>query len=172
MSFNSLQTGKPFQTEVLRHWTKETMSFNSLQTGKPFQTSDHRFVAHRYTSYGCFNSLQTGKPFQTDVPTGLTKKVEELFQFPSNGKALSDTIPESHVVETSVFQFPSNGKALSDASMILEVNMDNRFQFPSNGKALSDPNLKRSRKSIHKVSIPFKRESPFRPFHTRGQHAR
>ena len=62
-----------------------------------------------------------------------------------------------------MFQFPSNGKALSDiphAERLLPFQAS--FQFPSNGKALSD-----ERDSAHcetgtqSVSIPFKRESPF-----------
>ena len=88
-----------------------------------------------------FNSLQTGKPFRTVCnPYHLSPKFL-LFQFPSNGKALSDVL---NIVLWSIvilFQFPSNGKALSDPVSSVtpadETPVD-KFQFPSNGKALSD----------------------------------
>ena len=45
----------------------------------------------------------------------MTVTMLVLFQFPSNGKALSDAYFEKTLEQYSgVFQFPSNGKALSD----------------------------------------------------------
>ena len=68
----------------------------------------------------CFHSLQTGKPFRTHNRTGQ-KRTDALgeFQFPSNGKALSDEGYKDYPYATkpfrvTLFPFPSNGKALSD----------------------------------------------------------
>ena len=72
--------------------------------------------------------------------TGL-KVVDEEFQFPSNGKALSDpsTRMYSSFEHSKLFQFPSNGKALSDTRLLKGMlEQEKEFQFPSNGKALSD----------------------------------
>ena len=61
-----------------------------------------------------------------------------------------------------MFQFPSNGKVLSDKSIQPESNPGERrvFQFPSNGKVLSDLRFFTC-KMLIRVSIPFQRESPF-----------
>ena len=50
-----------------------------------------------------------------------------------------------HFTKDIMFQFPSNGKALSDFRVILAVAvvLVRKFQFPSNGKALSDTNPSR-----------------------------
>ena len=89
----------------------------------------------------CFNSLQTGKSFRTiDSTRGY-------------GNALS-------------FQFPSNGKVLSDKPEAATPTSEEKFQFPSNGKVLLDQGLLRmlfSDNAGELVSIPFKRESPFGP---------
>ena len=94
--------------------------------------------------------------------------MKQKFQFPSNGKVLSDIkytekgfltlvnvsipfkreSPFGHVSTGEVlaqarFQFPSNGKVLSDAG-VCKVNLHNNadvFQFPSNGKVLSDAEM-------------------------------
>ena len=69
------------------------------------------------------------------------------------------------------FQFPSNGKALSDIELAcIRAVDDEMFQFPSNGKALSDEDIETTLKmGQHRVSIPFKRESPFGPVRICGQ---
>ena len=89
-------------------------------------------------------------PFQRESPFGpkVTNAVckagnflenTDEFQFPSNGKVLSDRgLPEYKDVERVEFQFPSNGKVLSDFAT-------------ANGQFYR----------VSDVSIPFQRESPF-----------
>ena len=61
-------------------------SFNSLQTGKSFRTN---WQINRQSIAICFNSLQTGKSFRTNAAYRIL--ISQLaFQFPSNGKVLSD----------------------------------------------------------------------------------
>ena len=114
-------------------------------------------------------------PFKRESPFGQKtceeKGVEVGFQFPSNGKVLSDTMDAvgtavSEELMVSIpfkrespcgrgqadcdphqarqeFQFPSNGKVLSDQRLLFIVGaFFYVFQFPSNGKVLSDsPNF-------------------------------
>ena len=113
-----------------------------------------------------FNSLQTGKSFRTQVEAQMAY-LEYPFQFPSNGKVLSDEIRPDFSADyrcvsipfqrespfgrslrrkirlcVLVFQFPSNGKVLSDerGRRASGENCSLEFQFPSNGKVLSDRN--------------------------------
>ena len=90
LSFNSLQTGKPIQSDsetveklndpnevsipfkreslskaVLADMITEVESFNSLQTGKPIQRQAASAIVRDFGS--CFNSLQTGKPIQSET---------------------------------------------------------------------------------------------------------
>ena len=85
-----------------------------------------------------FNSLQTGKSFRT-IEEETEEGIMTLFQFPSNGKVLSDERGLDTDSPMYVFQFPSNGKVLSDK---FEGELNHveyiKFQFPSNGKVLSD----------------------------------
>ena len=65
--------------------------------------------------------------------------VVNQFQFPSNGKVLSDT-EEAVVAETIddlMFQFPSNGKVLSDEALpgILEASNTAGFNSLQTGKS-------------------------------------
>ena len=91
--------------------------------------------------------------------------IAAVFQFPSNGKVLSDRNAFRATFNGEMFQFPSNGKVLSDEAATdteIKTHKDsfnslqtgksfrtkynrnyNRcisimFQFPSNGKVLSD----------------------------------
>ena len=113
----------------------------------------------------CFNSLQTGKSFRTYVFQHHPYNISEQFQFPSNGKVLSDEQnPLARFTAAIMFQFPSNGKVLSDMWIytVGAVSLGELFQFPSNGKVLSDSSLLFSSDVLAEiVSIPFKRESPF-----------
>ena len=179
--------GPSFSTSI----QKVVKRFNSLQTGKSFRTQSEK-SAH-CTLCQCFNSLQTGKSFRTYSNTTGNKWVDVVFQFPSNGKVLSDgatNYQEKENQRVSIpfkrespfgrrqtpmprhsrasFQFPSNGKVLSDVAQEVYQPRQTRFQFPSNGKVLSD---RRQMivliGSVLTVSIPFKRESPFGLFSTR-----
>ena len=115
-SFNSLQTGKSFRTEAqmrLKKTHQQVQSFNSLQTGKSFRTRNpmnNTFILNSVSipfkrespfgrvsvpnglslSFLCFNSLQTGKSFRTDEERDRQSLGIAKFQFPSNGKVLSD----------------------------------------------------------------------------------
>ena len=89
LCFNSLQTGKSFRTRrvvgnITGSWT---FCFNSLQTGKSFRTWTTKETHRMLIS---FNSLQTGKSFRTGSVSANEVSQELLFQFPSNGKVLSD----------------------------------------------------------------------------------
>ena len=97
-----------------------------------------------------------------------------MFQFPSNGKALSDTGAFEHQHNTGylTFQFPSNGKALSDIYKKegRENPMNKKFQFPSNGKALSD---KGEERLAYLLFASFNSLQTGKPFRTRdGREAR
>ena len=61
------------------------------------------------------------------------------------------------------FQFPSNGKAHSDTATVDNHTPVTKFQFPSNGRLIQTDleNKVVERKNIQ-VSIPFKREGSFR----------
>ena len=95
------------------------------------------------------------------------------FQFPSNGKAHLNYRNPRPKGRQRRFQFPSNGKAhlnprqnRCSESPIPRVP----FQFPSNGKAhLNDLLTFLSLAIAMQVSIPFKRESTFKPFWTGSQ---
>ena len=88
VSFNSLQTGKPIQSEIyLGQKAKGISGFNSLQTGKPIQRLR---CSQSIPMRRCFNSLQTGKPIQRFI-TRLVDEDHGMFQFPSNGKAYPKT---------------------------------------------------------------------------------
>ena len=86
--FNSLQTGKSFRTSRSSQSYDRETSFNSLQTGKSFRTVPHLRI-HPIESR--FNSLQTGKSFRTRDRCQVLNYTRE-FQFPSNGKVLSDLL--------------------------------------------------------------------------------
>ena len=108
-----------------------------------------------------FNSLQTGKSFRTGY-TSQAFAMRKKFQFPSNGKVLSDTSRCLKKFEQKTsFQFPSNGKVLSDIDSGENYINLKKFQFPSNGKVLSDCSKTQRTADQPSVSIPFKRESPF-----------
>ena len=117
----------------------------------------------------------------------MLRSWQALFQFPSNGKVLSDTEFSNCGELREAVPFPSNGKVLSDSpfSPISWKKMcfhslptgksfrtvyfslsgkvvGREFPFPSNGKVLSDSFRHNQGHSNHSsVSIPFKRESPF-----------
>ena len=116
-SFNSLQTGKPFRTLPAKCLATAQKCFNSLQTGKPFRTVHGRTkcsgctlvsipfkrespfgrttIRSNTSWYKSFNSLQTGKPFRTWKHQATIRARLISFQFPSNGKALSDIDKEN-----------------------------------------------------------------------------
>ena len=118
LRFNSLQTGKPFRTQSsVRLWFLPSLPFcfNSLQTGKPFRTEGvtrYLFLVGLQVSIPFKRESPFGHddreffpvkvstvsiPFKRESPFGpciaVAKKSAQifpLFQFPSNGKALSD----------------------------------------------------------------------------------
>ena len=91
--FNSLPTGKPFQTDYSgRRTTIRRVVSIPFQRESPFRPD--YVLEIRKLKLTCFHSLPMGKPFQTsfiEVRWGLHRREIE-FQFPSNGKALSDLL--------------------------------------------------------------------------------
>ena len=108
--FNSLQTGKPIQSDNWRKaWGRKHSSFNSLQTGKPIQrtlTEQIRrvkvsipFKRESLSKERNLRSRFSGDklnlvsiPFKRESlskveGTPKRKEQQEKFQFPSNGKA-------------------------------------------------------------------------------------
>ena len=79
---------------------KET-GFNSLQTGKRFQTVYMGYMQH---IRNCFNSLQTGKRFQTGDQT--SRVITQKFQFPSNGKAVPNVWSSKGYVKQKEVSIP------------------------------------------------------------------
>ena len=164
--------------------------FNSLQTGKSFRTTS---VKHTTTG----SSIKVSIPFKRESPFGpeniqsLKSLLSTKFQFPSNGKVLSDEILSTETsikTDTSCFNSLQTGKsfrtrkcAICSTKQLLFVSIPFKrespfglkqdavdtlkslgmFQFPSNGKVLADEQWNSIDHYDDHVSIPFKRESPF-----------
>ena len=76
----------PNQIQILEN-NVGNLSFNSLQTGRSFRTQLRISIT---TVLQSFNSLQTGRSFRT--VENVAKAVISLkFQFPSNGKVFPNT---------------------------------------------------------------------------------
>ena len=109
-----------------------------------------------------FNSLQTGRHIQTNKLIYPTRMASQ-FQFPSNGKAHSDS--SNTIVENTYlkFQFPSNGKAHSDSTVLIGDTATVSFGFNSlqTGRHIQTLGSPACRDGAI-VSIPFKREGTFR----------
>ena len=113
-----------------------------------------------------FNSLRAGKCVQT-VCQGFLYKIPSAFQFPSSGKVCSDRKEMKLITGLCAFQFPSSGKVCSDRTLCVKCFLTSpKFQFPSSGKVCSDlsgrPRNGLPDQALY-VSIPFERESVFRP---------
>ena len=134
--------------------------FNSLQTGKSFRTK---------TAGSAGRLLQVSIPFKRESPFGPLKRQSRLqwlksFNSLQTGKSFRTILAEHGREVDFMFQFPSNGKVLSDPNSTRGTDecRFHSFQFPSNGKVLSDVIVPRFCAPPQKrVSIPFKRESPF-----------
>ena len=92
-SFHSLPTGKSFRTCCAAQDSGSCYCFNSLPTGKSFRTCA---VLDGRELVNCFNSLPTGKSFRTSEGSAIQGHSDE-FQFPSNGKVLSDLTSKENV---------------------------------------------------------------------------
>ena len=115
-----------------------------------------------------FQFPSNGKARVNKIRT-LNMTLITLFQFPSNGKARVNA--QTYAADTSKeeFQFPSNGKARVNRRIAIINQLKSRtFQFPSNGKArvnwIQDPCIHTTFCPL-KVSIPFKRESTCEHIH-------
>ena len=160
-------------------------SFNSLQTGK-------RSQRHQLWRKCCHSSVSI--PFKRESGAKEGDEIhfyrgDDLFQFPSNGKAYPKTQDLQHHGEEVVqFQFPSNGKAYPkfttttpqlttliidvsipfkresiskvDAEQGVWVTPDNKVSIPFKRESLSKVGYKiQGGQAGYPVSIPFKRES-------------
>ena len=136
--FNSLQTGKSFRTlsPDFQAWVQDNYVSIPFKRESPFGP----LVVSKPKSIGSrFNSLQTGKSFRTIVLT-FRGKGRWVFQFPSNGKVLSDPITFSFNIRIIFVSIPFKrespfGQRKTAKQILLSLNT---FQFPSNGKVLSD----------------------------------
>ena len=162
----------------------KSLCFNSLQTGKCIQ---RQMLILNLISIRCFNSLQTGKCIQRNEVRHILPKGHK-FQFPSNGKVYSEV--ESYGVERRsvngfnslqtgkciqrigiksrhppmlLFQFPSNGKVYSEMDPATDAALIFGFNSLQTGKCIQRlRHILRLVQQRAKVSIPFKRESVFR----------
>ena len=163
ISFNSLQTGKSFRTQArTSKKEKENESFNSLQTGKSFRTGDQEPRVD--SAVLRFNSLQTGKSFRTKFLRRQSGEEDFARSFNSlqTGKSFRTKVPTTPAKVSALFQFPSNGKVLSDELTTYHVKQNDNVSIPFKRES---PFGRTFRGTIEKdaifVSIPFKRESPF-----------
>ena len=88
-------------------------SFNSLQTGRSFRTNVQQTPNKNQPT--SFNSLQTGRSFRTRWAIkagGVVKKVS----IPFKREGLSELLSLSVESDWTRFQFPSNGKVFPNAS--------------------------------------------------------
>ena len=134
-------------------------SFNSLQTGKPIQSQNE--VSILEWRVWVFQFPSNGKAYPKRANQLINSAFGSPFQFPSNGKAYPKEFSKATNIYKSLFQFPSNGKAypkLVNAEKGSKVHRIT-FQFPSNGKAYPKWCSKNCSERGYNVSIPFKRES-------------
>ena len=125
----------------------------------------------------CFNSLQTGKSFRTICLMLCLFPRVRLVSIPF--KRESPFGPRNSKISgyrmVSTFQFPSNGKVLSDPSCRPHLQAPvHCFNSLQTGKSFRTLRRKaRSKLGMSaQVSIPFKRESPFGPFVHLVRHVR
>ena len=141
--FNSLQTGKSFRTGLMLFGRKQRQKKVSI----PFKRESPFGLRHCKVLYMAkanlrFNSLQTGKSFRTHEKSyRKVHCVHQEFQFPSNGKVLSDIIMKRLLTssDSSCFNSLQTGKSFRTWEK-RETCFGRQvlFQFPSNGKVLSD----------------------------------
>ena len=163
--FDSLQTGKHRQTlSAQLAQACRSQGFNSLQTGRHIQTNAEKGILRSGDSMvsipfkregtfrllsmcvlativtNGFNSLQTGRHIQTFKSTDSTSPYAGRFQFPSNGKAHSDTVRVSDDNFQEGFNSLQTGRHIQtyEKKICFVRNFGSGFQFPSNGKAHSD----------------------------------
>ena len=138
---------------------EEIYCFNSLQTGKGIPSTGGR-RGDRFYSESSFNSLQTGKgipsirkhnekiqsvkvsiPFKRekafqDQPTPQRRiLLNQMFQFPSNGKRHSKLLKDIRdVLRSQGFNSLQTGKGIPSQRDAKGCRSHAKFQFPSNGK--------------------------------------
>ena len=157
--FNSLQTGKPIQSNAMNVVATPKVGFNSLQTGKPIQRHYKSLTQRKIAK---FQFPSNGKAYPKNELQAKNNELTQIkmFQFPSNGKAYPKSIPlrtssperwSFNSLQTGkpiqrklalqekrkvyMFQFPSNGKADPKPTIYEVIMARHKFQFPSNGKA-------------------------------------
>ena len=160
MSFNSLQTGRHIQTTLLR-----VMLLGGTSVSIPFKREGtFRHTLFHLTILSIFLVSIPFKREGTFRPERSNSSLcyDPAFQFPSNGKAHSDSAMVSSItsaavatvsipfkregtfrhsdtrwlarLDTAKFQFPSNGKAHSDKESIMKNQKQRRFNSLQTGR--------------------------------------
>ena len=165
-SFNSLQTGKSFRTDKGNLTDLQNVVSIPFKRESPFgplqESSDLKPLI-------CFNSLQTGKSFRTILPHPHHRSNHSKFQFPSNGKVLSDKRGSQTSIKNCrhYVSIPFKRESpFGQKNWNFRGTVSSRVSIPFKRESpfgLMKEELKHKFVDIN-VSIPFKRESPF------GQH--
>ena len=83
-SFNSLQTGRTFRTEIKGWGFREVVKFQFPSNGKDFPNKQPKGC--KDWEYFCFNSLQTGRTFRTNAPTSSRRHLKQCFNSLQTGR--------------------------------------------------------------------------------------
>ena len=184
LRFNSLQTGKSFRTyhysilsflmivsipfkrespfgheRVSFAGPEEVKRFHSLQTGKSFRTYN---LGSGDPVHLCFHSLQTGKSFRTDAIFRVEDPRGELVSIPFKRESPFG-LPYAWRYKMRSFCFNSlqTGKSFRTRTEPFEKNQASCFNSLRTGKSFRTMTKAVVKTKTVKVSIPFKRESPF-----------
>ena len=161
--FNSLQTGKPIQSDVsnAQAFLKSLQGFHSLQTGKRIQRPLVRLIRLKPLVRLSFNSLQTGKPIQRRLLGICWKRCSRSFNSLQTGKPIQRLQREKDQgAKERCFHSLQTGKRIQRLALRALYADQDEFPFPSNGKAYPKRLCTGCMDSVTQtVSIPFKRES-------------
>ena len=157
--FNSLQTGKTFQTGC-RHTRRIRYLWVSIPFKRERLSKQYILGSQSRTQCSSFNSLQTGKTFRTRAVMEDLKTSYCMCQFPSNGMgflnkrftrtrtsicsigsfnslqtgwAFRTTLLRANLATADNVSIPFKRDRLSEPVRNRRVNYSSWFQFPSNG---------------------------------------
>ena len=162
LCFNSLQTGKPIQSEIFWHPHRLLHPFQFPSNGKAYP-KENTAAGKRALLDFKFQFPSNGKayPKKTRVATE-SDEIGDWVSIPFKRESLSKDSEVENAFKASEFQFPSNGKAYPKEKAEVKELLETieKFQFPSNGKAYPKVGTRIGYMADrHFVSIPFKRES-------------